>query len=123
VSSVWETRYRLLVETLENIVERLHNEEVRTASAESTEQTLRVLMGVITLLKQHRVNKHGQCRYCGWTRWYWQFWRRRPQCTVFRSLNFVLRQPVEVVVQLQSDSVGGIGVVQPERLERKRLDE
>jgi hypothetical protein len=98
VSSVWETRYRLLVETLENIIERLLDEEARTP-AESTEQTVRVLIGVLTLLRQHRVNKHGQCSYCGWTRWYWRSWRRRPQCTIFRSLDFVLRQPVDVVMQ------------------------
>lgn len=109
MSNVWETRYQLLVETLENIVEQLSDEEARTSSAESNKQTVRVVMGALTLLRQHRVNKRGQCRYCGWTRWWRRrFWRRRPQCTVFRSLDFVLRQPVEMVVRLGRNSDQGL---------------
>jgi hypothetical protein len=60
VSSVWETRYRLLVETLENIVEQLGDKEAPTPT-ESTEQAVRVVVGVLALLGQHHVNKHGQC--------------------------------------------------------------
>jgi hypothetical protein len=104
VSTVWETRYRLLMETLENIVAGLGDTAPGTSSPESNNQTVRVIVGVLTLLKQHRVNKRGQCRYCGWTRWYWRLWRARPQCTVVRSLDFVLRQPVELVVRLRHNS-------------------
>jgi hypothetical protein len=100
VSSVWETRYHLLVETLDELVERFCGEEPDMLSMSSKEQAMRVLMGVTALLKQHRINKHGQCSYCGWTRWYWRFWRRRPLCTVYRGLDFVLRQPVDVVMRL-----------------------
>jgi hypothetical protein len=122
VSSVWETRYHLLIETLENTVERLRDEKAHTP-AEPTEQTVRVVVGVLMLLRQHRVNKRGQCRYCGWTRWYWRVWRRQPQCTVFRSLDFVVRQPVELVMRLGSDSDIRADEGKPGRLERKSLDE
>jgi hypothetical protein len=108
VSNVWETRYRLLVETLENIVARLGDTAPGTSSLESNKQMVRVIVGVLTLLKQHRVNKRGQCRYCGWTQWYWRFFRTRPQCTVVRSLDFALRQPVEVVIRLGSTSDQGL---------------
>ncbi len=49
------------------------------------------------LLRQHRVNKRGRCEYCGWTRWTWRFWRRRPQCMVYLSLDFAVRQPLDAV--------------------------
>ena len=112
MSSVWETRYRLLVETLEKLVERLGDEQAHTP-AELTEQTVRIVVGALTLLRQHHVNKRGQCRYCGWTRRSWRFWRRRPRCTVFRTLHFALGQPADVVLFLRTGSDLGLNEGKP----------
>jgi hypothetical protein len=35
-------------------------------------EMVRLLAGVVMLLRQHRVNKRGQCNYCGWTWWTWR---------------------------------------------------
>jgi hypothetical protein len=48
----------------------------------------------VMLLRQHQLNKRGQCKYCGWR---WRLWHRQPQCTVYRSLDFAIRQPLDVV--------------------------
>lgn len=61
------------------------------------EQIVRLLTGVLGLLRQHQVNKQGQCRFCGWTRWRWRWWRRRPQCTVYRAFDFAMGQPPDIV--------------------------
>jgi hypothetical protein len=103
VSTVWETRYRLFLETLEETAGLLNNKESIT-STEYKEQMSRLLMGVIMLLRQHRVNKHGQCLYCGWARWYRRVWWQRPRCTVYRTLDFALRQPMDVVLRLRNSS-------------------
>jgi hypothetical protein len=96
VSNVWETRHRLVLDYLEKVVDqRRSNEQVTPAELE--EQLLRLLTGVLMLLRQHRVNKRGQCQYCGWTRWTWRFWRRRPQCTVYLSLDFAMKQRLDMV--------------------------
>jgi hypothetical protein len=55
---------------------------------------VRLLTGVIMLLRQHQLNKRGQCKYCGWR---WRLWHRQPQCTVYRSVDFAMRQPLDVV--------------------------
>jgi ubiquitin C-terminal hydrolase len=96
VSHVWETRYRLLLEQLEELADQLRSEQPITPTA-LEEWTVRLLTGVIMLLWQHRVNKRGQCQYCRWTRWTWRFWHRRPQCTVYRSLDFAMRQNLDMV--------------------------
>ncbi len=96
MSSVWETRYRLLLEQLEELANQLRSKGPVDPPA-LEEQTMRLLIGVITLLRQHPVDKRGQCKYCGRTKRRWRFWRRRPQCTVRRSLDFAMRQPLDVV--------------------------
>ncbi|MEO7193596.1 MAG: hypothetical protein ABIZ05_02060 [Pseudonocardiaceae bacterium] len=96
MSTVWETRDRLLVEQLERLVKKLSGEE-QIEPAEVMEQAVRLLTGVIALLRQHRVNKRGQCQCCGCTRWVWRFWRRRPRCTVYRAVGFVFHQHLDVV--------------------------
>lgn len=90
---MWETRNRLLLEQLEQLAERLSGEE-STESAEVDEQILRLLAGVIMLLRQHWVNRRSQCKRCGP---FWWFWRRQPQCAVYRSLDFAMRQPLHWV--------------------------
>ena len=96
MSNVLKTRHRLVLDYLEKVVDQLRSKE-QVAPAELEEQLLRLLTGMVMLLRQHRVNKRGQCEYCGWTRWVWRFWRRRPQCTVYRSLDFTMRQPLDSV--------------------------
>lgn len=96
VSSVGEIRNRLLMEHLEELADRLRSGEP-IALEEFKEQLVRLLTGAVLLLRQHRVNKKGRCNYCQWTGWTWRFWRRRPQCTVYRGLDFVMRQPLALV--------------------------
>lgn len=98
MSNVWETRYRLLLERLEELAGQLRSEE-EIVPAALEEQTERLLTGVVMLLRKHHVNKWGQCKYCGWTRWTWRFCRRRPRCTVYRSLDFAMSQCMEIVRQ------------------------
>lgn len=85
-----------MLERLEELADQLRREE-QIASTVLEEQTVRLLAGVVMLLRQHRVNKRGQCQYCNWTAWAWRFGRRRPQCTVYRALAFVLDQRLDIV--------------------------
>ena len=98
MSNVWETRHRLLLEQFDELADQIRSKE-QVAPAILEEQTVRLLAGVVMLLRQHRVNKRGQCEYCGWTRWTWRLWRWRPKCTVYLSLDFAMRQPLDVVWQ------------------------
>lgn len=94
--SVCETRDRLLLERLEQLIERLGGEEPIEPS-ELTEQAVRLLTGAVMLLRQHRTNKRGQCRFCGRTRWAWRFWRGRPRCAVYQDFGFAFHQSMEWV--------------------------
>lgn len=98
MSNVWQTRRRLMLERLEELANRLRSDE-EIASAVLEEQTVRLLAGVVMLLRQHRVNQRGQCQYCGWTGWTWRLWRGRPQCTVHLSFDFAMRQRLDAVWQ------------------------
>ena len=102
MSNVWQTRRRVLLEQLEALADRLGRKEPIALEA-LEEETVRLLTGVMMLLRQHHVNKRGQCQYCGWTRWSWRLWRRRPQCTVYIGLDFVMRQPLDMVRRLLED--------------------
>jgi hypothetical protein len=72
VTNVWETRSRLFLEELEKLAEWLSSDAPKVP-ASLEEQTVRLLVMVIMLLRQHRINKRGQCQWCGWTRWAWGF--------------------------------------------------
>jgi hypothetical protein len=96
VSNVWETRHRLVLEYLEKLAGQFRSKE-QVAPAELEEQVVRLLAGAVMLLGRHRVNKRGQCEYCGWARWTWRLWHGRPQCTVYLSLDFAMRQPLDLV--------------------------
>jgi hypothetical protein len=98
VSNVWQTRYRLLLEQLEALASQLSGEEPITQPV-LQDQTVRLLAGVVMLLRQHQVNKRGQCKYCGWTRRTWRLLRRRPQCTVYLALDFAMNQSLDLVWQ------------------------
>jgi hypothetical protein len=105
VSSVWETRSRLLLEEVGRLAEWLSSDGPRTPS-ELEEQMVRLLAVTVILLRQHRVNKRGQCRLCGWTRWKWRFWRRQRRCTVHQALDLALSQRIDVVWWRVFESVG-----------------
>ena len=60
MSSVWATRYRLLREWLEELEDWLSGEQP-VAYAVVEEQAVRLLMAAVRLLRQHEVNKRGQC--------------------------------------------------------------
>lgn len=94
MSSVCETRYRLLAEHLETLASQLNYKE----QTEPEEQTARLLAAVLNLLRQHCVNKRGRCRFCTAPHPICRFWHRRPQCAVHRGIDFAMRQPLDVVL-------------------------
>lgn len=101
MSTVWGTKYRLLLEELEQLANWLSADKPREPRVVEI-QTVRLLMGMVLLLRQHQVNKRGQCRFCrwpqgGWPQGGWSLWRRRPRCTVYRALDFAMGQPLDVV--------------------------
>lgn len=84
------------MEYFEELADQLRREDP-IAPEVCKEHLVRLLTGVVMVLRQHRVNNKGQCDYCGRPRWTWRFWRRRPRCTVDRGLDFALRQPLDMV--------------------------
>lgn len=96
MSHVQEVRYRLLCEQLEQWLEKLSGEEQIDPEAVK-ELAVRLLTMAVMVLKQHQVNKRGQCQYCDWAQWYWRVWRRRSQCTVCSTLSFAMGQELTVV--------------------------
>ncbi len=105
MSNVLETRNRLILEYLEKLADQLSGGK-SIASATLEEQTVRLLASVVMLLRQHRVNKRGQCRFCGWQVKTWRFWRRRPPCAVYRSLSFAMGQKIDAVWWQLFESLG-----------------
>lgn len=100
-----EIRYRLLVEQLQQWVERLSKTEQREPEAVN-ELAVRLLTMALMLLRQHSVNKRGQCQYCGWSRWSWRLRIRRPRCTVGSALDFAMKQELAVVWWWMFDGMG-----------------
>lgn len=84
----------MLGEQLEQLADGLLDAQPPAAPAE---HTVWLLSFATMLLEQHRVNKRGRCPFCGWSRWGWRFWHRRPQCTVCRTLAFAMIQGLDVV--------------------------
>lgn len=76
MSNVWATRYRLLCEHCEELAKKLSGEQPMTPEV-LEDLVVLLLTPALTLLRQHTMNKRGQCKFCGWTRWKWRFWRRR----------------------------------------------
>ena len=85
---------RVLLEQLKELAGTLRRDEP-IPPAVLKEHTTRLLAGMLMLLREHEVNERGQCRVCRWPRT-WQFWRKKPKCTVYRSLDFALRQPLDL---------------------------
>lgn len=96
MTTVWRTRHRLLLEELEQWVDWLGGDEPR-GPVVVAEQAVRLLAAAVLLLQQHGVNKRGQCKLCGWTRWKWRVSRRRRRCTVFQALDRAMTQGMDVV--------------------------
>jgi hypothetical protein len=84
----------VLRQQLEQLANRLRGAQPSAALAE---HTARLLTFAVILLGQHRVNDRGRCRVCSWSRWRWQLWHRRSQCTVCCALAFALGQSLDVV--------------------------
>ncbi len=105
MSNIWETRSRLFIEELEKLVEWLSSDAPKTPAA-LEEQTVRLLAMAVMLLRQHQVNKRGQCQYCGWTRWQWRLCRGGRRCTVHQALDLAMGQSLDVVWWRMFESVG-----------------
>ncbi len=105
VSSVQETWHRLFREELEKLVGGL-SEKKSVSPAVTEDQIVRLLAMVAILLRQHQVNKRGNCQSCGWMRWKWRPWNRRPPCTVYRTVSFVMGQGSDEVWWRLFESVG-----------------
>lgn len=105
MSSSWETQYRLLHENLADLADGLSSER-QIAPAVLKDHTVRLLAGLVMSLRQHEVNKNGQCRYCSRLITMWRFWRRRPRCTIYRNLSFALSQGSDEVWWQLFDSLG-----------------
>lgn len=101
MSSLWETRYRLLREQLASVADRLSSPDTAAPAV-----AVRLLAVSALLLRQHRVNRRGQCTFCGWSKRRWRFWRRRPQCTVYRTLVFAMSRGLDEVWWQLLESLG-----------------
>ena len=104
VTSMHEIQYWRFREELNELADRLSAKEV-VSPAVTRDQIVRVLAVVAILLGQHHVNKRGQCKLC-WPRWKWKFWRRRPSCTVFRTVRFAMEQNLDEVWWQLLESMG-----------------
>lgn len=102
---VQEVRYQLIFEQLEQWVEKLGDEDP-VKPEEVKELAVRLLAMAAMLLRQHEVNKRGQCKFCGCAPWNWRFWNRRPQCTVCSTLSFAMEQEFAVTWWRLFGSVG-----------------
>ena len=98
-------RHRLLCEQLEQWVEELSGEKPVEPEV-AKELTVRLLAMAVMLLRQHRVNKRGRCRLCGWSILRWPFWCHLPRCAVFRSVDLAIGQGLDVVWWQLLGSVG-----------------
>lgn len=104
MTNVWQTRYRLLLEQLAELVDLLCDTEPMAPALR--ERAVRLLATATMLLTQHHINRRGQCKFCGWTRRATWFWRGRTRCTVYRALDLAMTQPLDVVWWRLFESVG-----------------
>lgn len=105
VSSVYETRYRQLQAELKELADQLSGAKA-VSPAKTGNQIVQALAVVAILLRQHKINKRGQCKFCARPRWKWRFWSRRPPCTVYRTASFVMNQELDEVWRQLFDSMG-----------------
>jgi hypothetical protein len=105
MSDVWSTKYRLLCERCDELVDSLGADE-RIPPAVLEEHTVRLLLVVLRLLRRHQVDRRGRCRRCTWSNRAWRFWRRSPQCTAFREVDLAMCAGLDVVWWQLFESVG-----------------
>lgn len=105
VRSVHETRYRQLQAELKEFTDQLSGAKA-VSPAKTRNQIVQALAVVAILLRQHQINKRGQCKFCARPRWRWRFWSRRPSCTVYRTASFVMNQELEEAWRQLFDSMG-----------------
>lgn len=96
MSNVWQTRHRLFAERLHDLAEWLGDGGPRDPAV-LDEELARLLAVALALLRQHQVNKRGQCQFCNWTRWSRRFWCRRRRCTVHQAMDLGLGQTLDFV--------------------------
>lgn len=77
VSSVHETRYQQLYKMLNELAGQLSGKRA-VSPVETRDRIVRVLAVVALLLRQHHVNKWGQCKFCALPRWKWSLPRLTP---------------------------------------------
>jgi hypothetical protein len=87
MSDVWGVKHRLLLER----VDVLH----RDMDVIADEEIARLVCAAYVALRQHRVNKRGQCRHCHRPGSWWP--RRRKTCTVHQVFAMAMEQPFPVV--------------------------
>jgi len=100
-----EVWYRLFREQLEELADRLSGK--KSVSPVKTENQIVQLLAVAAiLLRQHHVNRRGQCQLCWSSRWKWRPWNRRPPCTVYRTASFIMGQGLDEVWCRLFESLG-----------------
>lgn len=105
MTTVRETRYRLLLEQLAELVDLFCDADSMVPRA-LREQAVRILATAAMLISQDHINQRGRCKSCDWTRRTRRFWHRRTRCTVHRALNFAITQSLDVVLWRLFHSVG-----------------
>ena len=102
MSNFWQVRHRLLIQQCEKLANQLSGKE-DPGRILFEEQAVRLLTGVVMVLRQHKLNKRGQCRACAAPG---RFWLRRPRCAVYRDLSFAMSQGIVFVWWQLLESVG-----------------
>lgn len=105
MTNVRETRYRLLLEQLAELVDWFCDADSMVPGV-LREQAVRILTIVAMLITQDHVNRRGGCKSCDWTRQARRFWHKRTRCTVHRAFDFAITQPLDVVLWRLFHSVG-----------------
>ena len=105
MNDFWDTRHRRLTHQCEKLANRLSGKEA-PGQVLVEEQAVRLLTGVVLLLRRHKLNKRGRCRACAAPGRIWRFWLRRPPCTAYRDLNFAMSQGMDAVWWRLLESTG-----------------
>ncbi len=105
MNDFWETRHRRLTQQFEKLANQLSGKEALGQTL-IEEQVVRLLTGVIMVLRQHKLNKRGQCVACAAPGRIWRFFLRRPPCAVYRDLNFAMSHGMDVVWWRLLESTG-----------------
>ena len=105
VRSVWEMKHRLWTEQLQQWVEKLSGEKPVEPEVVK-ELAVRLLAMAVILLRQHAVNKRGQCRSCGRPVRMWRFWGTGHRARCVGLFDFAMGQPWDMVWWQLFESLG-----------------